>query len=190
MNWHNLQEKVFQKLSWVFDFSRVVIILVILILITHFFIATIFVVSGESMEMDFHNGEYLLINRLDKNSLKRGDVIGFNYPGMSGEKYIKRVIGLPGEKVKIADNKITIYNNEHPQGFVLSDGAYLSSDVITEGNKIWLVGQNEYFVLGDNRENSSDSRLWGTLPEKYIVGRAILVLWPLKNINAINRVDY
>ena len=90
MNWQTLRENVFQRLSWVFDLSKIIIILILVILITHFFIATIFVVSGQSMEPNFQNGEYLLMNRLNRN-FKRGDVVGLYYPGNPKEKYIKRI---------------------------------------------------------------------------------------------------
>jgi len=189
MEFSSFKEKVFQKLSWVFDFSKVVIILVITILLTHFFIATIFVVSGCSMEPNFHDSEYLLISRLSRN-FKRGDVVGFYYPGAPREKYIKRIIGLPGEKIKIKNNKIIIYNQKNPSGLLLREGFYLPSETVTEPNKTWLLSEKEYFVMGDNRENSSDSRTWGTLPEKYIVGRAILILWPISEINTISKVVY
>lgn len=189
MNWQSLKENVFQKLSWVFDLSKIIVILVVIVLVTHFFIATIFVVSGQSMEPNFHDKEYLLINRLSGN-LKRGDVVGLYYPGNPSEKYIKRIIGLPGEKVKIKNNKITVYNKENPQGFILNEGFYLSPEIQTSENKAWQVPEGEYFVVGDNRENSSDSRVFGTVPAKYIVGRAIAVLWPIGEINTINRITY
>jgi signal peptidase I len=190
MNWSDLQEKAFEKLSWVFDFSKVVVILVILILFLHFFIATIFVVSGQSMEPNFHDGQYLLINQLSRSNLQRGDVVGLKYPGQPSEKYIKRIIGLPGEKIKIKNNQIIIYDKNHPIGFVLPEKTYISSETMTEGDKTWQLGQDEYFVIGDNRENSSDSRTWGALSSRYIVGRAIFILWPITQINKILRQDY
>jgi signal peptidase I len=189
MDWQEFRENLFEKSSWAFNLSKVVVVLVIIILLTHFFIATIFVVSGGSMEPNFNNGEYLLINRLVHN-FKRGDVIGFYYPGQPSEKYIKRVIGLPGEKIKINKNKVIIYNRKNPDGFVLDESFYLASDNFTQWNKTWQVPDDEYFVMGDNRGNSSDSRIWSTLPAKYIVGRAVLVLWPIKDISIINRIGY
>jgi len=190
MDWLDFKERVFQKLSWVFDFSKFVIGLTIIVLIIHFFIATIFVVSGQSMEPNFHNGEYLLVNRLAVRNLKRGDVVGLYYPGNPKEKYIKRIIGLPGEKIQIKKSKIIIYNQNRPEGFILYEGLYIPKETITEPNKTWQIDKDEYFVIGDNRENSSDSRLWGPLPKKYLVGRAILILWPFRRINTISRVDY
>ncbi len=189
MDWRKLREDLFQKASWVFTLSRAVVIMVIIILLIHFFVATIFVVSGQSMEPNFHDDEYLLINRLSK-GYRRGDVIGFYYPGQPKEKYIKRVVGLPGEKVKIENNKVTIYNKENPKGFVLDEAFYLPSSTKTEAHKTWQVPENEYFVMGDNRENSSDSRTWTTLPIKYIVGRAIMAVWSINSIGIVSRMNY
>jgi len=189
MNIWEIKENIFKKLSWVFDFSKIVVVLVVVILIIHFFIATIFVVSGESMEPNLHNGEFLLVNRLNK-QFSRGDIIGFYYPGFPSNKFVKRVIGLPGEKVRIKNNKIIIYNRQNPKGIILEESFYLPSGIVIEPEKMWQVGNEEYFVIGDNRTNSIDSRFFGPLPRKYIVGRAIIILWPIRMINIIKRVQY
>lgn len=158
-----------------------------LALFIRFFIATPYIVSGASMEKTFENFDYLIIDRLtyDFAPPKRGDVIVFGLPQEPSRDLIKRVIGLPGETVSINGNNVTITNAQHPEGFVLNE-PYLSSDNLggATGTKVTL-GPNQYFVLGDNRKVSADSRLWGTLPKNDIVGRVLLRLFPFNMISLL-----
>jgi signal peptidase I len=112
---------------------------------------------------------------------ERGEVIVFKYPEDQSEYFLKRIIGLPGERIKVSDNQITIYNQTNPEGVVL-DEPYLPKDLPTAGDEITTVGSNQYFVLGDNRPNSFDSRRFGLVDKSLIVGRTILRGWPLDRV--------
>ncbi len=156
-------------------------------LFIRFFVATPYIVSGASMENTFQNHDYLIVDRVtyDVSTPHRGDVIVFGLPQEPSRDLIKRVIGLPGETVSLANNTVSIINSEHPEGFTLSE-PYLDAQNIggSTGMKIPL-GKDEYFVLGDNRKVSADSRLWGTLPRKDIIGRVLVRLFPFNTINLL-----
>lgn len=154
-----------------------------------FFVAEPFIVSGSSMVPNFHNREYLVVNKMSYrlHEPQRGDVIVFRYPKDTSQYFIKRIVGLPGEKVKVENGRVYVYNEEHPDGAVLEED-YLSNQDITFGNnELTTLGSEEYFVLGDNRLASSDSRVWGILPKHDIVGTAWLRVFPL---NAFGTPDF
>lgn len=147
------------------------------------YIAQPFVVSGDSMVPTFHDGEYLIVDELSY-SLKgphRGDVVIFKYPNDPSRYFIKRIIGMPNEKIVLKDGQVTITNKEYPQGFILNE-PYINEEFHATYN--YATGDEEYFVMGDNRNRSSDSRVWGILPRKLMTGRAYLRLLP------ISKVDY
>jgi signal peptidase I len=162
-------------LTEIIRFSLIALIIVIPI---RMFVAQPFIVSGASMENTFHSGEYLIVDQVSYKLHKpeRGDVIVFRYPKDPSKFFIKRVIGLPGDTVTIEGSDVTIKNTTHPEGFRL-DETYIKSmkngTVLTE-----VLGDREYFVMGDNRDASSDSRVWGVLQEERIVGRAYVRLFP------------
>jgi signal peptidase I len=133
------------------------------------------------MDPTFVTGEYLIVDQLTYHfeKPKRGEVIVFKYPYNEEDFYIKRVIGLPGETVESRDGIITIKNTAHPEGFVLND-AYIKHTTKDSYSK--TLGDSDYFVLGDNRQASSDSHIWGELKEKFIVGRPFVRLVPLTRI--------
>lgn len=167
------------------------------------FIAQPFMVSGESMYKTFKDGNYLIVDELSYrfDEPQRGDVIVFKVPpkGLELSNYktdktvyfIKRIIGLPGETIEVQGDKIKIYNDSNKDGFVLDEPyAYLdklspNSAVFSDINKRVSLSESEYFVMGDNRYNSSDSRFWGALPEENIKGRAFLRLFPVNNISVL-----
>ncbi len=152
-----------------------------LALFIRFFVATPYVVIGASMEPTFDNYHYLIIDRLSYrlSDPKRGDVIVLDLPQETSRALIKRVIGLPGETVVLANQKVEIINAAHPGGFVL-DELYLDpANLGGATNMRVTLGADQYFVLGDNRRVSADSRTWGVLPRTDIVGRALLRLYPL-----------
>ncbi len=156
-----------------------------LALFIRFFIAAPYVVSGASMDPSFEDFHYLIIDRIsyDLGDPQRGDVIVFNLPQEGGRSLIKRVIGLPQETVILKGQRVTIVNEKHPEGFTL-DEPYLDPKNLDGRNEMRVeLGENEYFVLGDNRRVSSDSRLWGTLARENIVGRAFIRLYPLDKIS-------
>jgi signal peptidase I len=158
-----------------------------LALLIRFYIAAPYVVSGASMEPTFDNWHYLIVDRVsyDIGDPQRGDVVVFDLPGGSGRSLIKRIIGLPGETMVLKGNSVSVVNGAHPDGYRL-DEPYLDPENLRGYNNMRLtLGENEYFVLGDNRGVSADSRLWGALPRKDIVGRAFLRLFPLQNIGVL-----
>jgi len=128
-------------------------------------------VDGASMEPTLVSGEYVIINRLSYRlgSPQRGDIIVFHFPRDPKEEYIKRVIGLPGDEVEVKNG--TVYVNGQ-----LFDESYLNVKMDYFGT--WRIPADQLFVLGDNRNNSSDSHDWGTVPMDYVVGKAVIVYWP------------
>jgi len=144
-----------------------------------------FLVSGSSMSPNFADGDYLLVDQLTYRfrQPERGEVAVFHFhPTVNDEStyFIKRIVGLPGEEIRVKNGEITIINNSHPDGFVLGE-KYLPPGTDTSGNTDTVLGTNEYFVLGDNRSYSFDSRSWGKLQDKDIVGLVRLRLWPPKD---------
>ncbi len=143
------------------------------------------------MEPGFHDGDYLLIDEISYrfDEPKRGDVIVFRYPENKSQFFIKRIIGLPGETVEISKNQVKIYNGEFPQGFALGE-EYLSKGQETTGAFLEKLEGGKYYVLGDNRLQSSDSRRWGALDKSFITGKAWLRLWPVTKITKMEEVTY
>jgi|SRR3989344_1268873 len=141
------------------------------------FIAQPFIVEGASMYPTFDNGDYLIVDELSYRfkGPERGSVLVFRYPKDPSKSFIKRVVGLPGELVALEDGGIVITSSEHPQGLALEE-PYVK---LKKGDKLsYALGQGEYYVLGDNRAQSADSRLWGPVPEDNIIGRPIIRLLP------------
>jgi len=163
------------KKKIIFDFLEFFLILLLLFPIRIFLFEPFFV-KGSSMEPNYHPYDYLIVDKLTYrfSEPKRGDVIVFKPPFDSSVYYIKRVIGLPGEKIVLKDSKIFIYNKEYPNGFELKED-YLQGHT-TFGNQEITLGKDEYFVLGDNREVSSDSRTWGPVKRERIVGKVLFHL--------------
>jgi len=128
-------------------------------------------VDGESMVPTLVSGEYVIVSRLSYRfgTPQRGDIIVFHFPRNPQEEYIKRVIGLPGDEVQVKDGQVYINRQ-------LLDESYLKVKMDYTGT--WSVPAGQLFVLGDNRNNSSDSHDWGTVPMDYVVGKALLVYWP------------
>lgn len=143
------------------------------------------------MEPNFEDGDYLLIDEISYrfNDPARGDVIVFRFPEDRSQFFIKRIIGLPGETIEVKNNKIIIYNDENIEGFVLVEN-YLDPSQETLGNMLVRLDDNEYFVLGDNRLQSSDSRRWGPVNRTLITGRALLRAWPFNKFDKIGSVIY
>lgn len=169
---------------------EVVVIAIAVVLIIRTFLFQPFVVEGASMFPNFQNSDYLIVDELTYRlrAPMRGEIIVFHPPQSPGNYYIKRIIGLPGETVEIKEGKIIIYNTEHPEGFVLKEEYLLNSK--TPGEEKIILGPDEYFVLGDNRSASYDSRSWGPLKKDKIVGLVRLQLWPLSSAKAFSTVDY
>lgn len=157
-------------------FAIVVILIVVPI---RLFIAKPFIVSGTSMYPTFDSWHYLIIDqityRLDEP--KRGDVIVFKYPRNPSRFFIKRIIALPGETITLSGTTTIVKNSDNPEGFTLEE-YYVSKEKEKPSNMTVKLGSGEYFVMGDNRQASADSRYWGALDDSNIVGRAVLRLFP------------
>lgn len=161
------------------EIVRFALIALIIVVPIRWFVAQPFIVSGASMENTFHNGEYLIVDQISYyfEEPKRGDVIIFRYPHDPSKFFIKRVIGVPGDTVKIEGDVISIVNEEYPEGQTLEE-PYVKS-MAPNTNKTERLTENEYYVMGDNRDASSDSRSWGILSRDKIIGRAFLRLFPV-----------
>lgn len=166
-----------------FDFIKFAVLALLIVVPIRLFIAQPFVVSGASMVPNFDNGNYLIIDELSYRfeAPKRGEVVVFRFPLEPSKFLIKRIVGLPGETIEIRDDTIRIKNDEHPKGFVWDQGEILSSGRAAKQSV--TLGADEYFVLGDNRDESADSRLWGPLQREFIVGRPLLRLFPLSEVD-------
>lgn len=165
-----------------FDFIKFAVVAVLIVIPVRLFIAQPFVVSGASMVPSFESGHYLIIDELSYRfeDPKRGDVVVFRFPSEPSKFLIKRVAGLPNETIEIRGTDIFITNAERPKGFRWEQGE-ISAHRTAGAQKVPL-GEDEYFVLGDNRDESADSRLWGALKRKLIVGRPLIRLFPLDEI--------
>ena len=174
------------------DLFETFLIAVLIFVFVHNFLSQSFEVYGSSMEPNFENGERILTDKITYRlrEPRRGDVINFEAPHDRSSDYIKRVIGLPGEEVLIRNGKVFIYNSENPQGVelreeYLPDGAFtVASERFPDNIKV-KIPKDSYFVLGDNRQNSSDSRIWGTVPKGNIIGKAWFSYWPSDKIGLI-----
>lgn len=177
------KEKEENSFTELLKFALIALLIVVPI---RLFVAQPFIVSGASMEPTFDSGQYLIVDQISYRltAPKRGEVIIFRFPEDPSKFYIKRIIGLPGETVKIEGKTITITDEQNPAGLVLSE-PYLDSVNIRSDFLTTILGEDEYFVLGDNRRASSDSRIWGSLKEELIVGKAMIRLFPLNTIEIL-----
>lgn len=190
------QKSSFLKEGFLFikeTFTIVIICLVIVVFVRHYLIQPFFV-NGKSMEPNFYDGEYLIVDEFSYrffNDPARGDVIVFRYPNNPSQFYIKRVIGLPNEKVAIENDQVIIYNNQYPEGVIINESVYLAPEILTKSNGLtYELESDEYFVLGDNRNVSADSRFWGELDEDLIIGRAWIRAWPFDRFSVFEGVEY
>lgn len=179
------QDKKENLFKEVLKFSLIAILIVAPIRI---FIAQPFIVSGASMSPTFESRQYLIVDQLSYrfNEPKRGEVIIFKYPKNPSTFFIKRVVGLPNETLEMQSGRLIIKNKQLPSGFIINE-PYIKEKT-NDTFKIALK-ENEYFVLGDNRKHSSDSRVWGSLERRFIIGKTFIRLFPINDID-INPGDY
>ena len=177
---------------WLLDAVEVIGISTLTIVILHVFVFQPNEVSGKSMYPYLEDKDRIITEKISYrfNEPKRGDIIVFKYPLNKNEEFIKRIIALPNEEIELKNNRVIIYNNDNPTGLPLNED-YLPKNTITngrsfleEGNKI-KVPFNNYFVMGDNREGSSDSRQWGFVPKEDLVGRAAVRIWPANTLSLL-----
>ena len=204
-NIEKIPSKMQQTKSFIKETAYIIVISLIIVLPIRAFIAQPYVVSGASMDNTYQDGNYLIIDEISYRFQlpKRGEVIVLKAPASALELqkvpitqtvyYIKRIIGLPGETVEINGDEVKIYNKENPDGKVLNE-PYVNIDKnvpsqFSEIKEKITLKDNEYFVMGDNRHNSSDSRLWGVLQKANIVGKSYIRLFPFNEIGT-NPGDY
>lgn len=163
---------------FILDVVKFSVISLLIVIPFRIFIAQPYIVNGSSMEDAFHSGEYLIVDQLSYRFKEpnRGDVVVFRFPQAPALFFIKRIIGLPNETISIDRGTITIKNTEHPEGFALPE-PYLTRPFIDDMKPVTLKN-DEYFVMGDNRQASLDSRAWGPLSRTYLSGEAFVRLLP------------
>lgn len=171
------KQKLMYGAGCAFELTKNLIIIVIIATLVNYFVATIAIVDGPSMEPNFHTKEGLLINRWTYNFGKpaRGDAVVLKFPGdPEHKKYIKRIIGLPGERVQVQNGSVYI------NGTLLEE-SYIPSTTKTDSPYRYIdevIKPDEYFIMGDNRPNSNDSRIWGTAGRRFLIGKSWVKLWP------------
>lgn len=178
-------------LKFFLELVQVVAISLAIIIPVRYFLVQPFYVKGASMEPNFFDHEYLIIDELSYrfHEPSRGDIVVFHYPNDPKNYFIKRVIGLPGETVEVADGQVKIYNDKYPNGIVLDEEVYLD-DVYTAQTRRETLKPNEYFVLGDNRASSLDSRYFGPISKDVVVGRVWVRGWPLDRWKIFEAPNY
>ncbi len=174
-----------EKLIWIKEIGESVLVSLIIVLLVRAFLFQPFFVKGQSMEPNFDDGNYLIVDRITPmiSNFERGEVIVFKAPVNKSDFYIKRIIGLPTERVIIKNGIIKIYNKKHKDGFILDESNYLGKNVFTSGDIDVTLDKDELFVLGDNRTVSYDSRMWGPLNIRDIIGVVRLRAWPVNEIS-------
>ncbi len=173
-----------KKENFLKEIFKFTIIALAIVIPVRTYIAQPFIVSGASMDPTFITGQYLIVDQLTYhlNNPRRGDVIILKNPLNPSIYFIKRIVGLPNETLIMNTGKVTIKNNDNPEGFQL-DEKYITQNHRTSDTFEIKLSPTEYFVMGDNRPESSDSRSWGPLDEKYIVGRPVLRLFPISKVS-------
>jgi signal peptidase I len=147
-----------------------------------------FIVEGSSMEPTLHTGQYLLIDRLGYQfgEPRHGDIVVFHYPINPVDDYVKRVIGVPGDEVRIQSSSVFVNGQVISEPYIVSDGMFLGEGYAGK----WEIPDGRYFVMGDNRSHSSDSRSWGLLDRANIIGKAWLSYWPPQSSGIMQHFDF
>ncbi len=181
-----------QALVFVWEITKIVVISLAIIVPVRYYLIKPFYVKGASMMPNFENHEYLIIDEISYrfNQPRRGDAVVIRYPLEESQYFIKRIVGLPGERIRIAGGNVYIYNQDKPLGEMLSE-PYLAGDVRTFGDVDLVLAEGQYYVMGDNRGASLDSRVFGPVTRSEIVGRTLLRGWPLTRVGLVNeKVNY
>ena len=176
--------------KFIWEVAKVVVISLAIIIPIRYFLIQPFYVKGASMEPNFYDYEYLIIDEISYrfDDPQRGDVIVLKDPRNTRQYFIKRVIGLPGESVEVKEGEIKIFNTENPDGMILNEDKYL--DIKTGGEIALSLGVDQYFILGDNRSASLDSRIFGPIEEDEIIGKVWIRAWPFSRLNIFKSNEY
>ncbi len=184
--------------GFVYEVVKMFLLAVVIIVPIRVFLFQPFIVRGASMEPNFQEKEYLIINEFGykdvnlfggkfhvqpRKDFVRGEIVVFKAPIRRKDFYVKRIIGLPGETVRVKDGIVTIINDANTEGFVLDESDYLPVGRVTTGNLEQVLSDGEYFVLGDNRNHSSDSRRFGPIAKEEFIGRVFLRAFPFNKIS-------
>jgi signal peptidase I len=177
--------------DFIWETLKVIIISLAIIIPVRYFLIQPFYVKGASMEPNFYDHEYLIIDEISYRlgTPSRGDVIVFRPPSDQSQFFIKRIIGLPGETVRLTDGEIIILNEQNPDGFTLNEDKYLPN-THTQGSTDLTLEWDEYFILGDNRSSSLDSRVFGAITRSDIIGRTWIRGWPFDRLAVFNQPAY
>ncbi len=180
-----------KKIFFIWEIIKLFVMSLAIVIPIRYFLFQPFVVKGDSMLPNFNSGDYLIVDEISyrfKNP-ERGDVIVFKYPQNPSYRFIKRIIGLPGETIEIKNNEVAVYSKDE-QKQILNETLYIPDSKKTYGDIRIKLKENEYFVLGDNRPYSSDSRSWGPLPKENIIGKVFIRLFPFGAIDLIGNPNY
>ena len=178
------------------DIIETIVVAAAIFVVVYLFLLQPHQVRGASMEPNLSDGQYILTDKISYrfDKPRRGDIIVFKAPVDPNFDYIKRIIGLPGESIQIKGGKIIIQNTTHPKGFVLEEPYKINGSdqpgTLLEDNKEFKISEDNYFVLGDNRNQSFDSREWGELSRKNIIGKTWLRYWPISKFSFVKRVGF
>ena len=178
-----------QVLPFIWEITKISLLALLIVLPIRYFLFQPFIVKGESMSPNFESGDYLIVDEISYrlSEPQRGDVIVFNYPKDTTQRFIKRVIGLPGETVTVTQGKVEVFRNNE---MIVLNESYLPKNLKTIGEVTTNLKADEYFVLGDNRDYSYDSRSWGVVPRKDIIGKAFFRIFPVSALSQISAPAY
>lgn len=180
-----------RAVSALFDFLQGIVVILALMVMVYLFVMSPQEINGASMEPNFHNGEFILTNKVEYrvSNPKRGDVVIFKSPKNKEIDYIKRVIGLPGDTVALRNNAIYVNGNKLEESY-LAPGVVIFGESYLHENQEVTVPPGKYFVLGDNRPHSSDSREFGPIAKEDFIGKAFLRYWPFSQFGTIAHPSY
>jgi len=180
-----------RAIAAIFDFLQSVVVVMAVMVMIYLFIMSPQEISGQSMDPNFHNGEYILTNKIEYKigDPKRGDIVIFKSPRNKEIDYIKRVIGLPGETIRLSNSTFFINGKKLDEPYLAPTVYTFGGSYLAENTDI-VVPPGKYFVSGDNRPHSSDSREFGPIAKEDFIGKALLRYWPFSRLGLITRPDY
>lgn len=184
-------EFIKRAIAAIFDFLQGIVVFLAVLVMIYLFVMSPQEINGASMEPNFHNGEFILTNKIlykFTNPL-RGDVVIFKSPRNKDIDYIKRIIGLPGDTVELKNNALYVNDVRVPEPYLAPDVFIFGGSYLKEGDPI-IVPPGKYFVVGDNRPHSSDSREFGPIAKEDFIGVAFMRYWPFTKVGVISRPSY